>query len=60
MIKNALLTSLIILVPLYIQNKVPNVRLKMLDGTSAMLNDFLKDRPMLLDFWATRFEPCKK
>ena len=42
------------------QGKVPNVRLKMLDGSSAKLYDFLKDGPMIVDFWATWCEPCKK
>ena len=42
------------------QGKVPNVRLKMLDGSSAKLYDYLKDGPMILDFWATWCEPCKK
>ena len=58
MIKKILLTFLITLIPLFGQNKVPNVRLKMLDGTSARLHDFLKDGPML--FYNPKFRPIRK
>ena len=42
------------------QSKIPNVRLKMLDGSYAKLHDFLESGPMIIDFWATWCEPCKK
>ena len=51
--KRALIFFFLFIVFAMGQGKVPNVRLKMLDGSSAKLYDYLKDGPMIIDFWAT-------
>ena len=60
MINKNLILSIFVFSMVMGQGKVPNVRLKMLDGSSAKLYDFLKDGPIIVDFWATWCEPCKK
>lgn len=34
-------------------NKLPNSRIKMLNGEYAKLSDFNQDGPMIINFWTT-------
>ena len=43
-----------------IENKLPKMSLKMLNGKSTNISSFLEDGPILIYFWATWCAPCIK
>ena len=43
-----------------IENKLPKMSLKMLNGKSTNISSFLEDGPILINFWATWCAPCLK
>ena len=51
---------LLLITTVYGQNKVPNIRLKMLDGKYAKLYDLLKEGPILVDFGLRGVNLAKK
>ena len=41
-------------------NKIPNSRIKMLNGEYAKLSDFNQDGPMIVNFWTTWWPYCER
>ena len=43
-----------------IGNIIPDLKIRLLDGSTTTIHELVKDGPLMIDFWATWCVNCKK